>query len=395
MVAALVRTARVIPIDADLAAALAQASAALARLDQALIGHPLLGAYLHRVRLEAVRRQAAVDGQLIDPWHLAAVLEGLRLRMDPALRIIDRGAIFEAARAALSLHQWLTEPDFHQEGAVKRAAADLAAASAAGAPLLTAAFWLHTWLDNGGARPPARAALVRFWGEHRLLRPAVPLTGAAALRAGVLFDRETWPTAFLAALGDEAADALQLLIELERVWVAARHTVASGRRRHSRAASALDLLAATPLISPTTLATALGMAVKNATALLADFTQAGIAVEVTHRSKRRLFGLAGLAPLRDAVAPPRRPDPERGRGRPAVLREVPVAPPPELPPLSPIERQEFDYTGLEAAVAQLDQKVRQTHRALGALAGQRHQDAITARHMSVADPLAAKFSHAT
>jgi hypothetical protein len=29
-----------------------------------------------------VRRQAAVDGHAIDPWHLAAVLEGLRLRMD-------------------------------------------------------------------------------------------------------------------------------------------------------------------------------------------------------------------------------------------------------------------------------------------------------------------------
>jgi hypothetical protein len=43
--------------------------------------------------LEAVRRQAAVDGQAIDPWHLAAVLEGLRLRMDHALRIIDRGMI--------------------------------------------------------------------------------------------------------------------------------------------------------------------------------------------------------------------------------------------------------------------------------------------------------------
>ena len=34
----------------------------------------------------AVRRQAAVDGQqLIDPWHLAAVLEGFRLRMDDRL----------------------------------------------------------------------------------------------------------------------------------------------------------------------------------------------------------------------------------------------------------------------------------------------------------------------
>jgi Ser/Thr protein kinase RdoA (MazF antagonist) len=64
-----------------LAGALAQAAAALARLDQALAGHPLLPAFLHRARLDAVRRQAAVDGLVIDPWHLAAVLEGFRVRM--------------------------------------------------------------------------------------------------------------------------------------------------------------------------------------------------------------------------------------------------------------------------------------------------------------------------
>ena len=68
-----------------------------------------------------MRRQAAVDGLVIDPWHLAAVLEGFRLRMDGALRIIDRGAILAAARHALDLHQWLVAPDFDQEGAVQRA----------------------------------------------------------------------------------------------------------------------------------------------------------------------------------------------------------------------------------------------------------------------------------
>ena len=108
-------------LDPALAGALAQAAAAIARLDQALAGHPLLPAFLHRARLDAVRRQAAVDGQAIDPWHLAAVLEGFRLRMDGALRIIDRGAILAAARHALDLHQWLVAPDFDQEGAVQRA----------------------------------------------------------------------------------------------------------------------------------------------------------------------------------------------------------------------------------------------------------------------------------
>src|ERR1019366_1115631 len=67
-----------IRVDPALAGTLESASRAIARLDQALDGHPLLPAFLYRIRLEAVRRQASIDGQLIDPWHLAAVLEGLR-----------------------------------------------------------------------------------------------------------------------------------------------------------------------------------------------------------------------------------------------------------------------------------------------------------------------------
>ena len=139
-----------IRVDPALAGALERASRAIARLDQALDGHPLLPAFLYRARLEAVRRQAAVDGQLIDPWHLAAVLEGLRLRMDHALRIIDRGVIFEAARHALALHQWLTAPDFDQEGEVQQAEAALATPEAQVSPLLSAALGMHAWLDRGG-----------------------------------------------------------------------------------------------------------------------------------------------------------------------------------------------------------------------------------------------------
>ena len=124
-------------LDPGLAAALAYAAAAIARLDQALAAHPLLPAFLYRARLEAVRRQAAVDGQAIDPWHLAAVLEGFRLRMDGALRIIDRGAILDAARHALELHQWLTAPDFDQEGEVQQAERSLAE-QVGGTPLIRA-----------------------------------------------------------------------------------------------------------------------------------------------------------------------------------------------------------------------------------------------------------------
>ena len=358
--------------DPTLAAALERAAMAMARLDQAMSMHPLVPALLYRARLEAVRRQAAVDGMMIDPWHLAAILEGLRLRMEGALRIIDRGAIFEAARHALEQYQWITDPDFDQEGEVKRAEAALQAVPAHGARLLAAARGLHGWLSAGGQRPPIRAALIRYWVHHRLLRAPVPLTGAAALRPETPWHDRAWLPIFLDALASEAADGLQMLRDLERTWFAARLAV-TGRRRNSRAAAAVDLLATMPLISAKTLARGLGMAVKNAAGLLDEFRAAGLVVEVTHRSKRRLFGLSGLAPLREEVAPPRRPTPGRGRGRPVEPATEPdeelQAPPLEQAPapLTPLQRRTFDYGDLDTAMALTDETIRSARRGLDAL----------------------------
>ncbi len=355
--------------DRILTDALTHAAAATARLDQALDNHPLLPAFLRRARLEAVRRQASTDGLAIDPWHLAALLEGLRLRMDSALRIIDRGAIFEAARHALGLHQWLTAPDFDQEGEVQRAEAALAAEAATATPLLAAASGFHAWIDAGGARAPMRAALVRFWGSQHLLRAPVPLTGAAALRPDVPWQPAVWTPAFLDAVAGEAEDALLLLAGLERAWRAARRSLA-GRRRHSRAVQAVDILAAAPLVSASTLAAGLGMAVNNAAALLDGFCAGGIAVEVTHRSKRRLFGLAELAPLRDSVAPPKRPMPGRGRGRPPILPDedevAPLPPPLPEPAFTPLDRRAFDYGEIETWMENAEQTIRRTRRTLDA-----------------------------
>lgn len=130
------------------------------------------------------------------------------------------------------------------------------------------------------------------------------------------------------------------------------------------------MLAAAPVLSATTLARVLGIAVKNALRILDDLAIAETAVEVTHRSKRRLFGLRGLTPLRDVVQPPYRPEPGRGRGRPPIPRyDDDVADPPPLPPppLTPIERRAFDYAALEEAMAHLDAVVRQARHNLGAL----------------------------
>ena len=111
------------------------------------------------------------------------------------------------------------------------------------------------------------------------------------------------------------------------------------------------------------------MAVKNAAALLASFQGAGIAVEVSHRSKRRLYGLAGLAPLRDEVAPPRRPEPGRGRGRPPVAapEDASQTPPLPAPVLTPILHRDFDTSDLEAAMAFADETIRRVRRNLSRL----------------------------
>jgi hypothetical protein len=353
-----------------LLAALARAAAGLARLDQASAGHPLLPALLHRSRLDAVRRQAAVDGQLIDPWHLAALIEGLRpRRLAGAGSIAEAGGVFEAGRTALALHRWLTAPDFDEEGEVCDALAALRAGPAIGVPLLDAAAGAWRWLDRGGRRAPLRAALVRYWGVTGVLRAPLPLTGAAALRAEADWDLPGWTRSFLHALADEADDTLTLLFDLERGWSAARRAVA-GRRRHSHAPRAVDLLAAVPTISATTLARGLGISLKSALALLDGFVRDGVAVEVTGRAARRLFGLSGLAPLAAAVAPPRRPEPGRGRGRPRHLPAESAAPPLPPPAAAPgrFVRHTFDYGDLDAAMAAVDAAIRGARRGLDRLA---------------------------
>jgi hypothetical protein len=294
--------------------------------------------------------------------------------------------IFDAARHALTLHQWLTGPDFDQEGEVKQAEAALATPAARLSPLLSAALGTHAWLDQDGMRPPIRAALIRYWTRHRLLRSPIPLTGAAALSAETSWAIDAWIPVFLTALAVEADDARQLLLDMERAWFSARNAVA-GRRSNSRAGTAIDLLAVAPLISAPSLATGLGMAMKNALELLDGFCADGIAIEVTHRSRRRLFGLAGLAPLRDEVLPPRRPEPGRGRGRPPATlidaERLPASLPPPEHPITLIERRSINYSELEGAMAHLELTIRDTRRTLDALARGEPVSASSSQHSGI------------
>ena len=248
---------------------------------------------------------------------------------------------------------------------MQRAEALLAIQPASLPPLIAAAQGLRRWIETGETRPAMRSAMIRFWRKRQLFRLPVPLTGAAALGSEQNWELDEWLPAFLAAIEREAADGLNLLYAMERAWFAARHAVA-GRRKDSHDAAAVDVLAAVPVLSATTLARILGIAVKNAIRILDELVKAEIAIEVAHRAKRRLFALQGLSPLRDAVRPPYRPDQNRSRGRPRLQIDEDVSdePPPPLPPLTPIERRAFDYTALEEAMAHLDAVVRQTCHAL-------------------------------
>lgn len=351
----------------DVAAPIAHTATAIARLDQALGNHPLRHAFLCRTRLETVRRLAAVDGHFIDPWHLAAVLEGAKLRVvGHTHRIAGRGAIFEAARYALVQYQWLVHPDFGQEEAVRRAEAALAAQLPQSPTLLAAAYGMHAWIDSNAEQAPMRAAIVRFWTRRHLLHVPVPLIGVAALQTDISWAICDWIPAFLRAVAGEAADGLDLLLTLERAWRAARGSVAA-RRRDSHAAAVVDLLAATPVLSATSLASGLGIAIKNAIRLLNELCAEGIAIEVTHRLRRRLFGLNGLAPLHEAAVPPRSTIPEwrNGRRRLEFVGATEANRPSQLLPfLSTDKRSSLDYSDFEQAITQLDARIGNTRQLL-------------------------------
>lgn len=149
------------------------------------------------------------------------------------------------------------------------------------------------------------------------------------------------------------------------------------------AAAAVDIMAAAPVVSATSLASGLGIAVKNATGLLDAFTTRGIAIEVTHRSKRRLFGLKHLAPLRAEVRPPRRTrntgvSARRGRAGAFAGDATPEAEytaGDDVGPsmrqslvLTPLERKEFEFGDLDDWMRGADQVIRRSQAILDRIA---------------------------
>jgi hypothetical protein len=121
------------------------------------------------------------------------------------------------------------------------------------------------------------------------------------------------------------------------------------------------------------IASALVVARKNVLRLADELVADGVLVEVSRRERGRLYALPAMAPLRNEVAAPRRPEFGRGRGRPPEIRlpqtvdHLETAP--IMAPVSRMERFEFDYSGLDAAMLELEAASKRTRATLDAMFG--------------------------
>ncbi|MFT9198964.1 hypothetical protein [Gluconobacter oxydans] len=338
----------------DVAPALTRTVLALGGLDRQLHRHPLRDAILFRARLEAARQCAAVDGFLVDPWQLAASLEGLR----PRIRghdVFERGSEVDALRHAFEQYQWLNRPTGAQAALIAEVQAGLPLHVKTMGPVLGGGLAFRDWIEAGNARAPFRGALVRLWQAQDVCRGLYPLTGAAAFQAGTSWAARSWMPTWLGALEQEAIGMSQLTTTLERSWRQARDQ-AGDQRRNSRASMAIDVIAAHPVISATSLAQRLSISVQAVCVLLDRFLERDLIVDVTHRATRRLFALKDHAPLREGVQKPRKPVPGRKPGRPRVSDIVVQDDEDVMETVTPrlLLRWQPDFSELEAAMAAID-----------------------------------------
>lgn len=339
----------------DVTPALTRTALAFGALEQQLRRHPLREAVLFRMRLEAARQCAAVDGYLIDPWQLAASLEGLRPRIR-GQDVFERGGEVDALRYAFEQYQWLARATTSQEERITQALTVAVAPVSHMGILWGSALAFREWIEVGDARAPFRGALVRLWQKEGVFSGLYPVTGAAAFRGGTSWEERRWIPTWLDALEREAAGIRDMVHTLERAWRDAR-AQAGNQRRNSKAALAIDIIAAHPVISATTLAARLSVSVQAACVLLERFLDRGLVIDVTHRAARRLFALKDLAPLREAVRMPKKPVPGRKRGRPRLGEEADpddqsVAVAEEA--FRPLPRWQPDYSELEAAISNVE-----------------------------------------
>jgi len=107
---------------------------------------------------------------------------------------------------------------------------------------------------------------------------------------------EGFTVRFLEAVTWEAEDARGLCWTMEREWRAARTVVSRrlGSRSTSRLPQAVDVLAASPLLSVSALARALGCTVEGASGMLDELARLEVVAEVTGGSEPRKATMISL-----------------------------------------------------------------------------------------------------
>lgn len=178
-------------------------------------------------------------------------------------------------------------------------------------PLLRAATAAGSWMEAGVLDEPgaldalALAALLLarmqtlrvvplpFWAAWPALGQPEDMAGLPRLRPAIArdlagVDRAPWPLSFLAFTAEAAQAGLRELDRLHDVAAASRELVA-GLDRRARLPAAVDLVLASPLVTPRGLATKLNITLQAANRILAALETGSIVREVTGRGSFRAF----------------------------------------------------------------------------------------------------------
>jgi hypothetical protein len=372
-------------VSGGIVTALEQAAIAVGRLDAALAGNPLRRAWTFWSELDTARRHAEADGRKVDLFRLAAHLHGLPLRLGDTTSAPERGREIASLNYAVELRSWMAAPDAEQQR-LRDIALDSLQDCGGGQPALVAtAQGMLTWLAGRGSRPAIRAAVPLYLRDRAItIHALAAITGGDALRAGP-DDPDGFTVRFLDAVRREAADGRDLLLTMEREWRGARLRVdhRAGARSNSRLPAAVDLLAASPLLSISALAEALNCSVEGASRMLEALVQLEVAAEVTGRTgrgARRLYGLKRLLPIRAETTAVQRRARGGQRGRPKRVLTAPFAELVDDPraatrardadPVEParLAAVSFDFDALDRLIAASDERTRGVRRLLDRIA---------------------------
>lgn len=276
---------------------LERAAKAVGRLAQATTGSPVLAAWLHRSRVEAVADIADIQGRRVDPNRLRTLLAQVPTR---ALR--DWGATMLALDL---MRQMLSDPSppafapTGMDGALARMEEAHATAGPAVLVACGAGFFAH--LEAGGDRSGACLAVSRFLAAQGMTPLPLPcLNGVEAIRRAE--PDGMWLVAFLDGIARQAEQGEDGLTALLHRWRGWRRCVGD-RRSDARIRRAVDAVAAEGVIGPARLAARLRCATSAATDLLEELQRLEIAVEITRRRTHRVFVAADLAAMLGEVAP--------------------------------------------------------------------------------------------